>query len=302
MTAGMRADPVVVEVPTPGGPARVHVRRPRGARGTVLLGHGAGGGLRSVDLTAAVSLLDAEGWATGLVEQPWLVAGRRVAGPPPTLDAAWVPLVQVLRVRGGALATVRGPLVLGGRSAGARVACRTAEVLGADAVLCLSFPLHLPGYADRPDKSRAPELRLVTDAGRPIAAVQGETDAFGTAAELAAYLPDGAVYPVTGTHSIPRGSAAAVAAAVLHFTAPLRDRPSANISPRDDLLTDICDIRRKRSSRADLATGRGTHPSAREWVAAVLALTPTCSCSPSPPSAARSARGPVPARPSRPRD
>ena len=223
MTAGMRADPVVVEVPTPGGPARVHVRRPRGARGTVLRGHGAGGGLRSVDLTAAVSLLDAEGWATGLVEQPWLVAGRRVAGPPPTLDAAWVPLVQALRVRGGALATVRGPLVLGGRSAGARVACRTAEVLGADAVLCLSFPLHLPGYADRPDKSRAPELRLVTDAGRPIAAVQGETDAFGTAAELAAYLPDGAVYPVTGTHSIPRGSAAAVAAAVLHFTAPLRD-------------------------------------------------------------------------------
>ena len=149
------------------------------------------------------------------------VAGRRVAGPPPTLDAAWVPVVGA-PVRGGALATVRGPLVLGGRSAGARVACRTAAVLGADAVLCLSFPLHLPGYADRPDKSRAPELRLVTEAGRPIAAVQGENDPFGTAAELAAYLPDGAVYPVTGTHTIPRASAAAVAAAVLHFTGPLR--------------------------------------------------------------------------------
>jgi predicted alpha/beta-hydrolase family hydrolase len=188
----------------------------------VVLGHGAGGGLKSVDLTAAVSLLDAERWATALVEQPWLVAGRRAAGPPPTLDAAWVPVVQALRSRGGALHTVRGPLVLGGRSAGARVACRTAAVLRADAVLCLSFPLHLPGYADRPDKSRAPELRLVTDAGLPIAAVQGENDPFGAAAELAAYLPDGAVYPVTGTHTIPRSSAAAVAAAVLHFTAPLR--------------------------------------------------------------------------------
>ena len=109
------------------------------------------------------------------------MAGRRVAGPPPTLDAAWVPVVRALRARGGALATVRGPLVLGGRSAGARVACRTAAVLGADAVLCLSFPLHLPGYADRPDKSRAPELRLVTDAGLPIASVQGENDPFGTA-------------------------------------------------------------------------------------------------------------------------
>jgi predicted alpha/beta-hydrolase family hydrolase len=212
--------PVVVA--TPGGPARVHVSRPRRARGTVVLGHGAGGGVRSVDLTAAVSLLDDEGWATALVEQPWLVAGRRVAGPPPTLDAAWVPVVEALRVRGGALATVQGPLVLGGRSAGARVACRTAATLRADAILCLSFPLHLPGYADRPDKSRALELRLVTDAGRRIASVQGENDPFGTAAELAAYLPEGAVYPVPGSHTIPRSSAAAVAAAVLHFTLPLR--------------------------------------------------------------------------------
>jgi predicted alpha/beta-hydrolase family hydrolase len=188
----------------------------------VVLGHGAGGGFGSVDLTAAWSVLDAEGWATALVEQPWRVAGRRVAGPPPSLDAAWLPVVRALRARGGALATVRGPLVIGGRSAGARVACRTAAELGAAAVLCLSFPLHLPGYAHRPDKSRAPELRLVTDAGRPIASVQGENDPFGTAAELAAYLPEGAVYPVTGTHTIPRTSAAAVAAAVRQFTNPLR--------------------------------------------------------------------------------
>ena len=222
MTAAGPGAMTVVEVTTPGGPARVHVRRPRGARGTVVLGHGAGGGLKSVDITAAWSALDEEGWATALVEQPWLVAGRRVAGPPPTLDAAWAPVVETLRSHGGALGTVRGPLVLGGRSAGARVACRTAATLGADAVLCLSFPLHLPGYADRPDKSRAPELRLVTDAGLPIASVQGENDPFGTAAQLAACLPEDAVYPVAGTHTIPRSSAAAVAAAVLHFTARLR--------------------------------------------------------------------------------
>lgn len=220
--AGMPGTPEVLEIPTPAGPARVHVRRPRGARGVVVLGHGAGGGLRSVDLTAAADTLAAAGWATALVEQPWLVAGRRVAGPPPTLDAAWVPVVRALRARGGRLATVPGPLVLGGRSAGARVACRTAATLRADAVLCLSFPLHLPGYADRPEKSRAPELRMVTDAGRPVAAVQGESDAFGGAAELAPYLPAGAVYPVVGTHTIPRGSATAVGLAVLDFTESVR--------------------------------------------------------------------------------
>ena len=103
------------------------------------------------------------------------------------------------------------------------MACRTATTLGADAVLCLSFPLHLPGYADRPEKSRAPELRLVTAAGLPIAAVQGENDPFGTADELAPFLPAGRVYPVRGTHTIPRGSAAAVAAAVLDVTTPLRE-------------------------------------------------------------------------------
>ncbi len=207
----------VVDIETPGGPARVRVRRPRGARGTVVLGHGAGGGLGSVDITAAAAALVEEGWAVALVEQPWLVAGRRVAGPPKTLDAAWVPVVRALHRRGGALARVPGPLVLAGRSAGARVACRTADALGADAVLCLSFPLHPPG---RPDSLRAPELALVTEAGRPVAAIQGENDPFGTPGELTAYL--GQVYAVPGTHTIPRASAEAVAAATRAFAAPLR--------------------------------------------------------------------------------
>ena len=210
--------PTVVDFGTPAGPARVHIHRRRGARGSVIIGHGAGGGLGSVDLTAATAALAQENWAVALIEQPWLVAGRRIAGPPKTLDAAWVPVVQALRRRGGALATVPGPLVLGGRSAGARVACRTAEVLGADGVLCLSFPLHPPG---RPERLRAAELALVTDAGRAIAAVQGEKDPFGTPGELTAYLEH--VSAVPGAHTIPPRSAAAVAAAVLRFVDPLRE-------------------------------------------------------------------------------
>ena len=210
--------PSVVDIGTPAGPARVHVHRRRGARGIVIIGHGAGGGLGSVDLTAATTALAQENWAVALIEQPWLVAGRRLAGPPKTLDAAWVPVVQALRRRGGALATVPGPLVLSGRSAGARVACRTAEELGADGVLCLSFPLHPPA---RPERLRAAELALVTDAGRPIAAVQGEQDPFGTPGELTAYLEQ--VYAVPGTHAIPPRSAAAVAAAVIRFVDPLRE-------------------------------------------------------------------------------
>jgi predicted alpha/beta-hydrolase family hydrolase len=206
----------VGDVETPGGPARVHVVRRRGARGTVVIGHGAGGGLGSVDIRAASAALDEEGWAAALVEQPWLVAGRRVAGPPKALDAAWVPVVEALRRRGGPLATVTGPLLLAGRSAGARVACRTAEELGAHAVLCLSFPLHPPG---RPERLRSPELVLVTDAGRPIAAIQGENDPFGSPGELTAYLEQ--VYAVPGTHTIPRGSSGAVADAARSFVRSL---------------------------------------------------------------------------------
>ena len=219
MTPGAAPSTTVVDVDTPAGPARVHVTRPRGARGLAVLGHGAGGGLGSVDLTAAATALTGAGWAVALVEQPWLVAGWRIAGPPKTLDAAWVPVVNALRRRGGALATVRGPLLLAGRSAGARVACRTADTLGADAVLCFSFPLHPPG---RPERLRATELALVTDADRAIAVVQGERDPFGGPGEVAAYLPGLGtgrqhLYAVPGTHAIPRSSAPLVEQAVAAF-------------------------------------------------------------------------------------
>ena len=221
MSPGTAPTPAVavIDVDTAAGPARVHVTRPRGPWGLAVLGHGAGGGLGSVDLTAAAAALTAAGWAVALVEQPWLVAGRRIAGPPKALDAAWIPVVAALRCRGGAMATVGGPLLLGGRSAGARVACRTADTLGADAVLCLSFPLHPPG---RPDTLRAGELALVTDTDRALAVVQGEKDPFGGPGEITAYLPGlGAgrqhLYAVPGTHAIARGSAALVEQAVAAF-------------------------------------------------------------------------------------
>lgn len=196
----------------------MHLRWPAAAVGVAVLGHGAGGGLRSVDLTAAVAALVGEGYATALVEQPWLVAGRRVAGPPASLDAAWVPVVEALRGPHGALAGVVGPLLLVGRSAGARVACRTATGLGAAGVLALSFPLHPPG---RPDRSRAPELALVLDAGLPLAVVQGERDAFGTPADLAGHVTAARVHAVAGTHTVAASGATAVRVAAAAFARSL---------------------------------------------------------------------------------
>ncbi len=137
--------------------------------------HGAGGGIEARDLQGLAAALPARGISVALVEQPWRVAGKKLAPAPRTLDAGWRGLWPALEKPGL-------PVVSGGRSAGARVACRTAAELGARAVLALSFPLHPPG---RPEKSRAEEL---LGAGVPTLVVQGGNDPFGKPGEF----PDGA--------------------------------------------------------------------------------------------------------------
>lgn len=155
---------------TPQGPARLVVRQSPRPIATLLLQHGAGGGIGAPDLWALLQNLPRHGVTVSLLEQPWRVAGRRIAGPPATLDEAVTAVVDQLRPR--------TPLVVGGRSAGARSAVRTARSLGARACLALAFPLHPPG---RPERSRLPELRA---AGVPTLVVQGERDAFGRPEEF----------------------------------------------------------------------------------------------------------------------
>jgi uncharacterized protein len=171
-----------------------------------VLGHGAGGGVAAPDLLAATGAARSAGISVALVEQPYLVAGRRSPAPAHRLDAAWTAVVAQLR--DGPLRGLR--LMTGGRSSGARVACRTAADVGAVAVVCLAFPLHAPGRGGDPAKSRLPELEAVPV---PTLVVQGERDPFGMP-------PDGrgrTVVRVPGDHSL--RSTAAVAEAVSEWLA-----------------------------------------------------------------------------------
>ncbi|MEU2301945.1 alpha/beta family hydrolase [Streptomyces antibioticus] len=164
-------------VPTDAGDARVTWHPAARPRFVLALGHGAGGGIEARDLQALARVLPGHGVTVALVEQPWRVAGRKVAPAPKTLDTGW-------RGIWPAVAEPGLPVISGGRSAGARVACRTAGELGAHAVLALGFPLHPPG---RPEKSRAAEL---LGAGVPTLVVQGGNDTFGRPAEF----PEGRDY------------------------------------------------------------------------------------------------------------
>lgn len=184
----MTPGPTTTEVDTPHGPARVHVHRTDGApRAVLLLGHGAGGGVEAPDLTAATAAALAAGLHVALVEQPYRVAGRRAPAPATQLDAAW------LAVAGWAAEEFDGPaLLFGGRSSGARVACRNATEGKAVAVLCLAFPVHPPG---KPEKHRLAELDGVEV---PVLVVQGERDPFGRPDPA----PGRAVVVLRGDHSL----------------------------------------------------------------------------------------------------
>ena len=162
-----------LELDTPHGRALVHLHAIDAPRGALVLGHGAGGGVAARDLVAATEAALAEGIAVALVEQPYRVTGRRSPAPARQLDAAWTAVVEQL-----AAGELRGlPIVVGGRSAGARVACRTAEATGAIGVLCLAFPLQPPRRSSgEPPPSRLPELDAVRV---PVLIVQGAGDPFG---------------------------------------------------------------------------------------------------------------------------
>jgi predicted alpha/beta-hydrolase family hydrolase len=196
----MAAD--VLELETPQGPARAHVRAVAEPAGALLLGHGAGGGVAARDLAASAKAANAAGVTAVLVEQPYRVAGKRSTPRPPVLDEAWNAVVEQL---------LAGPLdglphVSGGRSSGARVACRTAAHTGAAGVLCLAFPLMPPG---KNPASRLPELE---EPDVPVLVIQGENDRFGMP-------PDGPgreVLRIRGDHRL-ASDLAAVEAAVEAF-------------------------------------------------------------------------------------
>jgi predicted alpha/beta-hydrolase family hydrolase len=193
----------MLEVETPHGQANVHLQPADRPRAALVLGHGAGGGVAARDLVAATEAALSVGASVALVEQPYRVAGRRSPAPARQLDAAWTAVVDHLQA-----GELRGlPLIVGGRSSGARVACRTAEATGAVAVLCLAFPLQPPRRSGAaPAPSRLPELDALTV---PTLVVQGARDPFGIPPARSRRT----VVQVAGDHSL-RTDLEAIAGAV----------------------------------------------------------------------------------------
>src|SRR5437764_6664370 len=181
----------MVEIDTPHGPARVQLEPVERPVAALVLGHGAGGGVGAPDLVAATEVARSRNVSVALVEQPYHVAGRRSPAPARQLDAAWTAVVK--RLRDKELSGL--PLISGGRSAGARVACRTAAELEPMAVLCLAFPVHAPGKGGDPEKSRLPELDAVKV---PTLVVQGDRDPFGMPPDG----PNRTVVRISGDHSL----------------------------------------------------------------------------------------------------
>ena len=191
-----RCGPAVTSLPTPHGDAGIVLDRPAGVpRALLVLGHGAGGTVESADLVATTRAAVAAGYAVVRVTQPYRVAGRRSPPRAPVLDGAWIAVVEAVRIPGL-------PLVVGGRSSGARVACRTATAVGAAAVVTLAFPTVPPRT---PEQDRLAELAAPTV---PVLVVQGDRDPFGVPPDA----PGRTVQLLPGaTHTL-RGAAATAAA------------------------------------------------------------------------------------------
>jgi uncharacterized protein len=204
----------MLEIETPYGTANAHVEPVEGPQAALVLGHGAGGGVQARDLVTVAGVARAAGFRVVLVEQPYRVAGRRAPAPAHQLDAAWTAVIDHLRAH-----EIRGlPLVVGGRSSGARVACRTAGATAAVGVLCLAFPLLPPRRAGgKPAQSRLPELDAVTV---PTLVVQGARDPFGMPPAAAQRT----VVQVEGDHSL-RTDLAAVGDAVRAWLSAVAGSP-----------------------------------------------------------------------------
>jgi predicted alpha/beta-hydrolase family hydrolase len=197
------------EIATPSGPAWADLDRPRGAAIALLvLGHGAGGGVETPDLVRVRATALAAGIAVARVTQPYRVAGRRAPAPAPRLDEAWLAVVAHVQ-RQRALRSL--PLVTGGRSSGARVACRTATAVDAVGVVALAFPVHPPG---RPEKSRLDELAMPQV---PVLVVQGDRDAFGMPPARKGRI----LFVVAGADHSLKKSTALIADAVVGFVSQL---------------------------------------------------------------------------------
>ena len=192
-----------IKIDTPFGTAKAHLTGADDPRAALVLGHGAGGGVQAKDLVAVAQVAHSVGLSVALVEQPYRVAGRRSPAPAQQLDAAWTAVIDYLfadELRGLALLT-------GGRSSGARVACRTAQAVGAEGVVCLAFPLQPPRRSGgKPTQSRLYELDVVTV---PTLVVQGSRDPFG----IPPATKSRTVAQVAGNHSL-RTDLAAVGEAV----------------------------------------------------------------------------------------
>lgn len=213
--------PVEVEVSTSAGLARVDLDEVAGPRALLLLGHGAGGGVDAPDLLAVRKAAVAAGYAVARLTQPYRVAGRRAPAPAPRLDAAFEEVAEEIRKRPG-LGDI--PLIAGGRSSGARVACRSAATVGAAGVIALAFPLHPPG---KPERSRAAEL---TSVAVPTLILQGERDPFGRPDEYAAIaLPK--------THELRPYAGADHSFAVPKAAEPVRTDLAADVISWLDALT-----------------------------------------------------------------
>jgi predicted alpha/beta-hydrolase family hydrolase len=190
--AGRINNVTTIDIDTPHGPARAHLHPAESPHAALVLGHGAGGGVNARDLVAVKDVAISLGISVALVEQPYRVAGRRSPPRAPQLDAAWMAVID--RLRADIFADL--PLIVGGRSSGARVACRTAAATGAIAVLCLAFPLQPPRRdGSAPAPSRQPELDAVPV---PVLVLQGSRDPFGMPVANALRT----VVVLTGDHSL----------------------------------------------------------------------------------------------------